>query len=109
MSLSDDTFETHQFDRDEDLDQTGVSEVIVQQFMRYRLPQLNEMKDEVDEGKVLSDGEIELLTRMVRRANDFENFVYEHPELKTLTAKVFNLIDEITDKAVANAEAKAGD
>ncbi len=109
MSDEKEDFEPHQFERDEDLDETGVSEVIVEQFVRWRLPQLQEMKADVDAGKLLNDGEIELLSRIVKRANNFEHILYEYPELKTLVAKVFNLVDEITDKAVANARAQAED
>ena len=111
MSRKDDKeeeFEPHQFERDEDLDDTGVSQVIIERFVKYRLPMLTEMKAEVGRGELLSDGEIEVLSRIVTRAGNFEHFVYEYPELKELVAKVIDLVDEITDLAVENAERDSG-
>jgi hypothetical protein len=51
----------------------------------------------------LTDGELELMTRMVDRAHNINRFVYEHPELKTLVAEVIDLVHDITGQALANA------
>ena len=104
----DEEFEPHQFERDEDLDDTGVSQVLIERFVKYRLPMLMEMKSEVGQGQLLSDGEIEVLSRIVSRAANFEHFLYEHPDLKDLVGRVIDLVDEITDLAVENAERDAG-
>lgn len=90
--------------RDEVLDEEGVSQVSVEQFVKYRLPFLLQVKEEMDEGRELTDGELELMIRMVTRAHNINRFVYEHPELKTLIAQVIDLIHDITGEAVHNAE-----
>jgi hypothetical protein len=38
----------------------------------------------------------------------FEHFFFEHPALKDLVGKVIDLVDEITDLAVENAERNSG-
>ena len=38
----------------------------------------------------------------------FEHFLFEHPALKDLVGKVIDLVDEITDLAVENAERNSG-
>ncbi len=47
-------FEVPVFHRDHDLDETGVSQVIIERFIKYRLPMLIEIKQEMDEGKKFS-------------------------------------------------------
>ena len=76
----------------------------MERFIKYRMRYLLKMESEVNNGVCLGDGEIELLSRIVERAQHFDHFVYEFPEYKELVAKVVNLISEITDKAVENAQ-----
>ncbi|TDG14082.1 hypothetical protein E2F43_11395 [Seongchinamella unica] len=99
----DEEFRPPEFHRDEDLDETGVSQVLVEQFVNYRLRYLLKVEAEVDRGQPLDDGEIEILSRVVKRAHDFKDFVHEFPEYEELVAKMINLVDEITDKALVNA------
>lgn len=108
MSRESEGFEPHQFERDEDLDDTGVSQVIIERFVKYRLPMLMEIKAALADGRALTEGEIEMLSRVVARAGDFEHFVFEHPELKELVARVIDLVDDITDQAMENAERDPG-
>lgn len=90
--------------RDDKLDGEGISQVSVTRFVKYLLPFLLQVKEEMDQGRLLTDGELELLTRMVERAHNINRFVYEHPELKTLVAEVIDLVHDITGQAVANAD-----
>lgn len=89
--------------RDDRLDGEGVSQVSVARFVKYLLPFLLRVKEEMEQGKVLTEGELELMSRMVNRAHNINHFVYEHPELKTLVAEVIDLVHDITGMAVANA------
>lgn len=98
----DEDFIPPEFHRNEDLDETGVSQVLAEQFVKYRLRFLLKVEAEVDSGHCLDDGEIELLSRIVERAHSFNRLVHEHPEYEELVAKVINLVNQITDKALAN-------
>jgi hypothetical protein len=89
--------------RNDKLDGEGVSQVSVARFVKYLLPFLLRVKEEMDQGRLLTDGELELMTRMVDRAHNINRFVYEHPELKTLVAEVIDLVHDITGQALANA------
>lgn len=99
-----DIYDFPEMHRDEVLDEEGVSQVSVETFVKYRLPFLLQVKEEMDEGRELTDGELELMIRMVTRAHNINHFVYEHPELKTLVAQVIDLIHDITGEALNNAE-----
>ena len=100
----DEEFIPPEFHRNEDLDDTGVSQVLVEQFVKYRLRFLLKLEAEVDSGNCLDDGEIEILSRVVKRAHSFNHLVHEFPEYEELVARIINLVDEITDKALANAQ-----
>ena len=95
-------FEVPEFHRDHDLDETGLSQVVIERFIKYRLPMLLQIKQEMDEGRKLTLGELELMTRLVDRAHQINKFAHEYPEFKELIAKILNLIQEITEEAVDN-------
>ena len=97
-----DEFEIPVFHRDAALDEEGVSLVVVEQFVHRGLPFLQHVKAEMDEGKVLSEGELELMTRTIERAHHINTFVYLHPELKELVARVIDLVHDITGEALRN-------
>ena len=88
--------------RDEMLDEEGISQVVVERFITYRLPFLLQVKEEMDEGRTLTDGELELMTRFVDRSDRLSTFVYQHPQFKELIAKIIDLMHDITDEALRN-------
>ena len=100
-------FKVPQFHHNEDLDETGVSQVIIERFVNHRLPLLMEIRDDMLDGRRLSDGELEIMQRVVDRAHSFRHFVYEYPELKDLVGKVIALYDEITTLALSNEQKPA--
>lgn len=102
-------FVVPEFHRNADLDEEGVSQVAIEQFVHYRLPFLLKVKEEMDAGKVLTDGELELMSRIVERAHNVNRFVYEHPELKDLVARIIDLVHDITGEALRNATGGAPD
>jgi len=101
-SKQQDEFEVPEFHRDEALDEEGVSMAVVEQFVNHRLPFLIRVKDEMDQGKVLTEGELQLMTRTVERLQNVKTLVYQHPELKELVAKMIDLLHDITGEAVDN-------
>lgn len=97
-----DEFEVPEFHIDPELDEEGRLQVIMERFIKYRLPAIIEMRDEVESGGTLSNGEIELLDRMISRAHNFNRFVHEYPEYEDLVAKLIDLYDEIAVRALDN-------
>ncbi|MEZ5502224.1 MAG: hypothetical protein R3E50_06045 [Halioglobus sp.] len=91
------------FHRNGHLDEEGVSQVFVERFVHDQLPFLLKVKAEMDAGKVLTDGELELMTRTVELAHNINAFVYMHPQLKELVAKVIDILHDITGEALRNA------
>jgi hypothetical protein len=83
----------------------GVSQVVIEDFVEKHLPLLMEIKDKVDAGETLSTADIEIMGRMIERTDDFGEFLGQHPQYKTLLAKITDLYNTITEKAVEN-EAK---
>lgn len=98
----DEEFEVPEFHIDPELDEEGRLQVLIERFVKYRLPAIVEMRDEVESGGTLSDGEIELLDRMISRMHSFNRFVHEYPEYEDLVAKLIGLYDEIAIRALDN-------
>jgi hypothetical protein len=101
-------FHIPEFHRNVKLDGEGVSQVYVESFVHYQLPFLLRVKSEMDAGRILSDGELELMTRAIAQAHDINAFVFLHPELKTLVGRVIDLLHDITAEALRNAGEKPG-
>lgn len=92
-----------EFHRNGKLDGDGVSQVYVERFVHHQLPFLLRVKTEMDAGRILSDGELELMTRAIEQVHDINAFVYMHPELKALVARLIDLLHDITAEALRNA------
>ena len=97
-------FEVPEFHVDPELDDEARLQVLIERFVKYRLPAIIEMRDEVENGGRLSDGEIELLDRMITRMHSFNRFVHEYPDYEDLVAKLIELYDEIVLRAVDNEQ-----
>lgn len=104
-----DEYVVPEFHRDKDLDEDGVSQVIIERFVHYRLPILLNIREDMEEGKTLSEGELELLARVAQRAHQINKFAHLYPDNKELVAKVINLFHEITEKALDNELKQSGD
>ena len=86
----------------EEEEHEGISQALIEQFVHHRLPMIVQMRDEVEAGKKLSDGEIEWLGRMLERAHNFRKVAYEFPEYQHLIAQVIDTYEEITELALKN-------
>ena len=106
---NEDEFEVPEFHRDHDLDQKGVSQVIIERFVKYRLPMLLQIKEDVDAGRKLTDGDLEIMTRVVNRAHQINRFAHTYPENQELVARVISLVGEITAGALENEAATMQD
>ena len=82
----------------------GTSQVLIKRFVERRLPVLLEMKKSVDAGNPLTEGEIELLSRVIEQEKSFGGVAEKYPEYKPMIAKVIDLYNEITEKALENEQ-----
>lgn len=85
-----------------DEEHDGVSEAIIEQFVKRRLPEILEMREDVRSGKRQSDGEIEVLSRLIERAENFRHFAFEFPGYQTLIGEAIDAYEEITELALRN-------
>lgn len=80
----------------------GTPQVLIERFVEHRLPVLLEMKKSVEAGEPLSDGEIEVLSRIIEQEKSFGGVAEKYPEYKPMIAQVIDLYNEITEKALLN-------
>lgn len=80
----------------------GMLQALVERFDKYRLPRLLELKAKVDGGDVLSDMELDYLERVLHEALQNKSLVDRHPEWQKASARVLNLYNEVTSKALEN-------
>jgi hypothetical protein len=83
----------------------GITIAVFERFEKQTLPDLLWTKGKVDNGELLSDGDMEFLEQVSLNAADIKPLVDDQPEWQTLYAKVVNLYEEIIAKALANQQA----
>jgi hypothetical protein len=79
----------------------GTKQAIVLRLVHNLLPLL-EIKTHVDKGLCLKDGEIEVMFRMVEQTRRFRAMAGNFPDLGPLLAKIIQLNEQITRKALHN-------
>ncbi|MDZ7782142.1 MAG: hypothetical protein U5K56_04060 [Halioglobus sp.] len=87
---------------DREQTEAGVVEAVIAQWTNHDLPLLLQIKDEMDAGRELTEGEMELLGPLLERAQDMNRLAHLDDKSKELVAKIIDLIQEITDQAVTN-------
>ena len=71
-------------------------------FQKHRLPILLKIKDKVDNGESIGDGDIEFLGKVIDDANRTMHMTVNHPELHEFCLHVVHLYKEISVKALEN-------
>ena len=84
---------------------SGTIQVLLERLEKWRLPRALAIKQRVEGGECLNEFDIEFLKDIVGDAIDEEDRVIAHPEYRALAARLTNLYDEITRKALENEEA----
>jgi hypothetical protein len=86
-------------------DQTEASYAAqLQQFIDSRLPVLLGMQERVDTGGLLSENDIEVMSQLIDRAQDFGDAVHDYPEFKPRLAQIIELYEQVTERALENEE-----
>ncbi|MET0065680.1 MAG: hypothetical protein ABW076_04980 [Candidatus Thiodiazotropha sp.] len=86
------------------LDNRGVLTVVLWRFEKQILPRIFDIKDMVENGRTLSDSNIEFLNEALIESRNYESFVVDHADFNVLFARTAHLYHEITTKALENEQ-----
>lgn len=90
----------------------GVIAVLMKRFHAQRLPRALLLREKVDRGERLNQGDIAFLHRVFADADHVKRLAYQHPEYENLCSQVAHLYHQITQRALENeqrAESLAGE
>ncbi len=94
--------EVHQFRRDANLDKDGIAQVTLQEYVKHQLPWLLQIKEEMDAGRRMTNGELELMDAILKDAEQASKLVHANPEYEEVVAKVLALLGDITTRGLQN-------
>lgn len=83
----------------------GMAEVLLERLEKERLPRALDLKEKVDAGARLDDMDISFLERVFADIDDARPIVARHPEYNEIAARLIDLYEQITAKALENEKA----
>ncbi|WP_313952372.1 hypothetical protein [Accumulibacter sp.] len=83
-------------------DDRGLAEVLLEHLAKERLPRAIDLKEKVDGGARLDDMDIAFLERVFADIDDARPIVARHPEYNEIAARLIDLYEQITAKALEN-------
>lgn len=81
---------------------TGIIAVLMKRFHAQRLPRALSLRDKVDRGEILNQGDIAFLHRVFADADHVKRLAYKRPEYQALCSRVTHLYHQITSQALEN-------
>jgi len=88
--------------------QSGVITVLANRMTEERLPKALALKERIDKGEVLNELDLNFLEQVMNDANAVLPLAREDKRVMELATRMMTLYKEITAKALANEQAKAG-
>ena len=88
--------------------QSGVVTVLANRMTEERLPKALELKARIDKGEVLNELDLNFLEQVLNDANAILPLARDDARVAELAGRMMTLYREITAKALANEQAKAG-
>ena len=82
----------------------GMAEVLLERLAKERLPRAIDLKEKVDAGARLDDMDIAFLERVFADIDDARPIVARHPEYNEIAARLIDLYEQITAKALKNEQ-----
>ncbi len=79
-------------------------QVLIQRFERIRLPIALDLKSKVDRGDILNEMDIELLESVFHDFEQIKPLIDRHAEWQALAARIANLYNTITTRALENEQ-----
>ena len=83
-------------------DDTGVLVALAKRLETIRLPLAQELKDKVDRGEKLNDLDMNFLEEVNEDIQKVRPILDRNPEWQPIAAKMLELYNEITAKAIEN-------
>ncbi|MGB5717206.1 MAG: hypothetical protein WBN81_08950 [Gammaproteobacteria bacterium] len=83
-------------------DDDGIIMALIDRFEKQRLPRLKALKEKVDRGELLSNGDVEFLDRVIHDAQQSKHLIDRHPDWQAFCAEVVHLYESITEKGLDN-------
>jgi hypothetical protein len=80
----------------------GAILALIERFEKQRLPRLQQLKENTDNGKLLSEEDIAFLDTVIHDAQQSKPLFDRHPDWQAFCANVVHLYESITEKALEN-------
>ncbi len=80
----------------------GTEQALVEKYVRQELPKVLDIKKKVDGGARLTDVELDMLSDIVERANNYQQFLSYWPQYEPVISQILSTYQEITEKALEN-------
>lgn len=84
--------------------QLGITMAILERFEKKTLPEALWLKEKVDKGELLNEGDIEFLEEILANATSVKHFVDSEPQWQSLYASAIGLYEEIITKGLENQQ-----